>query len=526
MEAAAFPEALASGIAPIAELADRIAADVKEDAYERLEAGDRMLLRSCIADMGDLGLLGAEVPVKRGGAGLSTVECCRIAEALGPLGGFSVAYAAHSGLATTPLASYADDALAGRYLPRLMSGEWIGGYCLTEPGSGSDAQAAKARAVPVEGGWRLSGTKAWISNGGIADLFVVFAQFMGEAGPALSACVVERGWAGVSIGAEERKLGMASSSTTTVSFDEVFVPEENLIGLLGMGARIAFGTLNSGRMKIGAVSVGVCRDLLRQSRDYAGERQSFGSPIIRLAAVKEKLAVMAARTFALEAVVYRVAATIDADQGAGISRHEVLAGRQAEAALVKVLGSETLAYCADEAIQIHGGNGFSEEYRPARAYRDARVQRIYEGTNEINRALAVRAFVKRWRGMLPGSGDAPPQADRLSRLARSVLGAMADTGLDEAAATPAADIMLALIEAESALLRARHVPDRPGLARLAELAALEAERRALDAGLRLPPAIRAAAEPILHDMFAGLAQRDRAAAIAGAADALDDPVFG
>lgn len=523
--AGAFPEGLASDLLPIAELVDRVAATLEEDMVERLEAGDRALLRSSVQQMADIGLLGAEVPVERGGLGLSTAACCRIAQAFGPLGGFSVAYAAHSGLATVPLAIYAGDALADRYLPRLMSGEWIGAYCLTEPGSGSDAQAAKTRAVPVEGGWRLSGTKAWISNGGIADLFIVFAQFADTQGTALSACVVERSWPGVAVGAEEDKLGMGSSSTTTVSFDDVFVPHGNVIGALGAGARIAFGTLNSGRMKIGAVSVGVCRDLVRRSRDYARDRHAFGKPIARLAAIEEKLAVMAARTFAIEAALYRVTAAIDEGYDTGLSRHDVMAARQAEAALVKVLGSETLGYCADEAIQIHGGNGFSEEYRPARAYRDARVQRIYEGTNEINRGLAVRALVKRWSA----AGASAPATDirtaGLRRLAEAAIGTMARNGYGDAAATPAADIMLSLIEAESAHYRALHSPDRPSFAALAELTAIEAERRAVDAALRLPPAIRTAAKPPMRELLDALSARDRSDAIARAAAALDDPIF-
>lgn len=519
--AAAFPEALAETLQPIAELVDRLAADWEATRLPALEMGDRDGLVACLRELGHLGLLAADVASQLGGGDASMAESCRIAEGLGPLGGLSVAYVAHANLAMTPLAGYADAALQAAYLPDLLSGRRIGAYCLTEAGSGSDARAARTRARRDTDGWRLTGAKAWISNGGIADIFIVFAQFETEGTKGFTACVVERDWPGVSVGAEERKLGMHSSSTTTVVFDDVFVPDCNIVGALGDGARVAFGTVNSGRLKIGAIGIGATRSLLRASLAYARERQAFGAPIIMLPAVRDKLATMAARLFALEAAVYRIASSIDAAREHGATRHAALTAHQAEAALIKVLGSETLAYCADEAVQVFGGNGFSEDYPPARAYRDARVQRIYDGTNEVNRGHAVRTLLKRRGGIdLPHGPDDPGNDMRaLVDAALTALVVHADIGA--IAHEPVADLAITLLEADSAQLRAAHAPSADGLLALATLAVHDAERRALDAALRLPVEVRGRCSDSMARLYAKLAGVDREAALHAAIGAVD-----
>src|SRR6058998_1137294 len=385
---------------------------------DKLEAKDWALARRLVQRGGDLGLLGVDVPEAYGGVGLDKVTSLVVSEKMASSASFGATFGAQANLTVVPLVLFGSEAQKQKYLPKLLSGEMIGAYGLSESGSGSDALGARTRATrQADGGFVISGEKMWITNGGFADLFVVFAKVDGEH---FTAFLVERGF-GVKSGKEEHKMGLHGSSTTPLIFQDVKVPAENVLGEVGKGHKVAFNVLNFARFKLGAMCAGGARGAIAESARYAATRRQFGQPIASFGAIKHKIGEMVVRTYAVESLLYRTAGLVDARVDA--TPHEATDGGPAlaafeeyavEASIAKVAGSEALNYVLDENIQIHGGNGYVRDYPAERHFRDARVNRIFKGTNEINRLLIPGMLARRAvKGDLPLIAAAKALQDEL-----------------------------------------------------------------------------------------------------------------
>ena len=502
------PERFSEDHRMIAQTAHEFVTNEVVPNLDQLEQKDWALARSLIVKCGDLGLIGTDVPEAFGGVDLDKAASIIVGEAVGWCASFATTFGAQTGLTITPLLSAGTDDQKQRYLPRLVSGEILGAYALSESGSGSDALAARARAVKqADGSYILSGEKMWITCGGFADVFIVFAQAVDPAAggdPAFTAFIVERAFPGVSSGKEEHKMGLHGSSTTPLILQDVKVPAANVLGEVGRGHKIALNTLNYGRFKLAAMCSGGAKMTLAQAATYAASRKQFDRPIASFGAIQHKLGEMTARLYAVESMIYRLTGDIDAalnqepttsnQQPAASNRptaptaHRplptVLEEFAIEAAILKVAGSEMCDFVVDENVQIHGGNGFVKDYPAERAYRDARVNRIFEGTNEINRLLVPGMLARRAaRGTLPLIEAAKALQAELTAppaLAEASSGSMADeralvSGLKKVALAAlgtamqtygetlgdqqevlgfVADILIAAYAAESALVRA------------------------------------------------------------------------
>ncbi|MBW1730724.1 MAG: acyl-CoA dehydrogenase family protein [Deltaproteobacteria bacterium] len=369
---------------------------------EKLEEKDHDLVLSLLAKAGELGLLGTDVPEEYGGLGLDKVSTTVVGEAMGVAGSFTVVYGAHTGIGTLPIVFFGSEDQKKKYLPKLASGEWCAAYCLTEPGAGTDALNAKTKAVLSEDGkyYILNGEKMFITNAGWASVFTLYAKVDGEH---FTGFIVEKDFPGVSTGAEIDKMGVHGSSTRPLVLEDAKVPVENLMFEIGKGHKIAFNILNIGRWKLGAMTTGGCKGCLTEAVKYANGRIQFKVPISSFGMIKTKLANMAIRTYMSESMMYRLAGMFDDKLGtldedakkSGAENAKAIEEYAPECSITKVYGSECLDYCVDEYVQVLGGYGYCSEYPAERYYRDSRINRIWEGTNEINRMLVPGTLMRR-----------------------------------------------------------------------------------------------------------------------------------
>jgi alkylation response protein AidB-like acyl-CoA dehydrogenase len=524
-DAVATPERLSAEQVEVREAVRGFVASAVEPVRERVEGGDHALHRDLLALLGREGYVGVEVAEEHGGQGLDALTAVVVTGALAGADSFAITYAAHAGIGTMPLVLFGTEDQRRRHLPGLAAGTTVAAYALTEPGSGSDARAMRTGAARLPGGgFRLDGAKQFITNAGFADLFTVYAR-VGEEG--IAAFLVERRAPGLTVGPEERKMGVRGSSTCPLAFEGVEVAADALIGEVGRGDRIAFNVLNVGRLKLAANAAGSIRRMLALAVAYAEGRSAFGRPIADFPLVGAKLAGMAARAYVVDSVVHRLGGLVDARREAGAASdggerlRAALEEYAVECSIAKVLGSEERGWTADELVQIHGGYGFIEDFPAAAAYRDARVDRIWEGTSEINRLLIAGMLQRRAASgrvdllgparrererLLAGEADPPAPAEGplaaegallegCRRAALALLDAAADRFGDDAvegqeALAAVADAVIAVFAMETCLLRAQQRlaagdadgETHAGLARLVvreRAAALELRARAI-----------------------------------------------
>jgi alkylation response protein AidB-like acyl-CoA dehydrogenase len=420
---------------------------------EALDKQEEGLMPSLIKKAGELGLCGVDSPEEYGGLGLGKNLAARILEFMSLNGSFSVTFGVTTGISQVGLSLFGTDAQKAKYLPRLTSGEWIGAYCLSEPNSGSDALSVSTRADLRNGQWVLNGTKMWISNAKWAEFFLVMAKIGGEQ---FSAFLVERDYPGVSISREEHKMGLKGSSTARVLLEDAQVPEENLLYEPGKGHHVAFNALNLGRFKLASMSIGPARHAIEVASVYAQERKQFDQPIANFGLIQQKFAMMASLFFAAESMIYRTGAMIDdafEQHGGTIEGNRQAAEEYSvECAMCKVFSTDVESFIVDEALQVYGGYGFTEEFPVARHYRDARISRIYEGTNEINRLFIADRLVRRIN-----AGTAEGTGIRDSFIAQLVDEAVHAQSNDQVYLGAVSDLLILAYAEQSARLRAKQV---------------------------------------------------------------------
>jgi len=505
-----IPEAFSDEMKMMGQTAAQFVEREIKPVFEELEALDYDLSVKAMRKAGEMGLLAVDVPEAYEGLDADKAASMYVTEKMAESGSFNVTFSAHTGIGTLPLVYFGTPEQQAKYLPKLASGEWVAAYCLSEPGSGSDSLGAKTKAVLNEAGthYVLNGTKMWISNAGFADFFTIFAKIDGEH---FTAFLVERDTPGLSFGAEEKKMGIKGSSTRQVILENAQVPKENLLGEAGRGHIIAFQILNVGRLKLAAGAIGGCKAMIEYASTYAQEREQFGLPIAKFGLIKEKVGKMTADTYALESAIYRMSGDLDENLAGKESQADKLSAIDeyvVEYSFIKVLGSEILGDTIDQTLQVYGGNGFSAEYPIELAYRNARINRIFEGTNEINRLLTSGQLLKRAmkgkidlmsaaQGAIQGEPltelnapnelkDAYLAVENMKKAVLLVAGAsamayMQDIEKEQEVMARAADMIAAVYLSESALLRAeRLIGSAKGdkAARLAKLYTFDALDRA------------------------------------------------